>query len=85
MNISRLTCSGIIAFFCTSVLFPSYSNAGERDSSSGRDKPNIIVFFLDDSGYADYAHNGNPTIRTPNISKLVQDRWVGARKLVHCE
>ena len=35
--------------------------------------PNIVVFFLDDSGYGDYAHNGNPTIRTPNISKLAQD------------
>ncbi len=37
------------------------------------DKPNIIVFFLDDSGYGDYAHNGNPTIRTPHISRLVQE------------
>jgi arylsulfatase len=37
------------------------------------DRPNIVVFFLDDSGYGDYAHNGNPTIRTPHITKLVQD------------
>ncbi len=37
------------------------------------DRPNIIVFFLDDSGYGDYAHNGNPTIHTPHISGLVQD------------
>jgi len=37
------------------------------------DRPNIVVFFLDDSGYGDYAHNGNPTIRTPNISRLAQD------------
>lgn len=34
------------------------------------DKPNVIIFFLDDSGYGDYAHNGNPTISTPNISKM---------------
>ena len=34
------------------------------------DKPNVIVFFVDDSGYGDYAHNGNPTISTPNISKI---------------
>ena len=34
------------------------------------DKPNVIVFFVDDSGYGDYAHNGNPTISTPNISKM---------------
>ena len=37
------------------------------------DRPNIIIFFLDDSGYGDFAHNGNPTIRTPNISKLMWD------------
>ena len=36
-------------------------------------KPNVIVFFLDDSGYGDYAHHGNPTIRTPNITRLAQD------------
>jgi len=33
-------------------------------------KPNVIVFYLDDSGYGDFAHNGNPTIKTPNITKL---------------
>ncbi|MCH2208633.1 MAG: sulfatase [Lentisphaerales bacterium] len=36
-------------------------------------KPNVIVFFLDDSGYGDYTHNGNPTISTPNITKLTQE------------
>ena len=52
------------------MLFLSYASAGER---AGRGSPNLVVFFLDDSGYGDYAHNGNPTIRTPNISKLAQD------------
>jgi len=37
------------------------------------DKPNVIVFYLDDSGYGDYAHNGNPTIATPTISKLANE------------
>ena len=49
-------------------LAPSLAHA--RESS---DRPNVIVFFLDDSGYGDFAHNGNPTIRTPNISKLAHD------------
>jgi arylsulfatase A len=53
---------------CTVSLIPSIGHA--RDAG---DRPNVVVFFLDDSGYGDYAHNGNPTIRTPNISKLVQD------------
>ena len=33
-------------------------------------RPNIVLIFLDDSGYGDYSHNGNPTISTPNISRL---------------
>lgn len=37
------------------------------------DRPNIVVIFLDDSGYGDFAHTGNPTIRTPHISRLAQD------------
>ena len=37
------------------------------------DKPNVIIFFLDDSGYGDFAHNGNPTIKTPNITKMVRE------------
>lgn len=37
------------------------------------DRPNVVIFFLDDSGHGDFAHNGNPTIRTPNISRLAQD------------
>jgi len=37
------------------------------------DKPNVIIFYLDDSGYGDYSHNGNPTIATPTISKLAQE------------
>ncbi|TKG96918.1 arylsulfatase [Puteibacter caeruleilacunae] len=32
--------------------------------------PNVVLIYLDDSGYGDYEHNGNPTIKTPNISKL---------------
>ena len=67
----KITCGKIVCLAIMSLaasLTPSIGHARE----SG-DRPNIVVFFLDDSGYGDYAHNGNPTIRTPNISKLVQD------------
>lgn len=37
------------------------------------DKPNVIVVLLDDCGYGDFAHTGNPTIRTPNITRLVNE------------
>ena len=59
-------CLALVAFAVS--LTPSIGQAREVG-----DRPNIVVFFLDDSGYGDYAHNGNPTISTPNISKLAQD------------
>ena len=65
--ITRLTMAALAATLIPS-LASSIAHARESD-----DRPNIIVFFLDDSGYGDYAHNGNPTIRTPNISRLAQD------------
>ena len=73
MNKSRRTLYRLFVFSIATVFFASYATADELKSSAGNGKPNIIVFFLDDSGYGDYAHNGNPTIRTPNISKLAQD------------
>lgn len=35
--------------------------------------PNVILVFLDDAGYADTAHTGHPTVRTPNLSRLVNE------------
>lgn len=37
------------------------------------EKPNVIIFFLDDSGYGDFSHNGNPVIETPNITELATE------------
>lgn len=64
----------VIAFFWAAVvlLVMSLTSAIGHARGAG-DRPNVVVIFLDDSGYGDYAHNGNPTIRTPNISRLVQD------------
>ena len=36
------------------------------------DKPNIVLIFLDDCGYGDFSHTGNPTIHTPNVSEMVK-------------
>lgn len=37
------------------------------------EKPNVVVILLDDAGYGDFSHTGNPTINTPNLSKMVRD------------
>ncbi len=37
------------------------------------EKPNVIVVLLDDCGYGDFTHTGNPTIHTPNVSRMVAE------------
>lgn len=37
------------------------------------EKPNVVVVFLDDCGYGDFSHTGNPTIHTPNVSRMVEE------------
>jgi len=37
------------------------------------DKPNVIILFADDMGYGDITSYGNPTIKTPNLDRMVQE------------
>ncbi len=40
--------------------------------SLAADKPNIVIFLADDSGWGDYSINGNTNIRTPNIDSIAK-------------
>lgn len=37
------------------------------------DRPNVVVVLLDDCGYGDFSHTGNPSIHTPNITRLANE------------
>lgn len=45
--------------------------------AAAADKPNIVILFTDDMGYADLGSYGNPYIRTPNLDRLAGEgqRW----------
>jgi len=37
------------------------------------DKPNVVIVFLDDAGYGMFSHTGNPSIHTPQLSRMVRE------------
>lgn len=51
-------------------LFDSGRTAHARPATN---QPNVVLIFLDDAGYADAAHTGHPTARTPNLSRLMNE------------
>jgi arylsulfatase len=60
----------LLGFFCLFLIAEDVQSKNQKHNLN--DKPNLVVIYLDDSGYGDYEHNGNPTIKTPNITKLKQ-------------
>lgn len=54
--------------FCTfCILILGISN------SQAQTKPNIILLFSDDAGYADFGFQGSKTFSTPNLDKLATE------------
>lgn len=47
------------------------------NSAMAAQKPNVVILFADDLGYADLASYGNPYIRTPSLDALAREgqRW----------
>jgi arylsulfatase A-like enzyme len=58
----------ILALIAVSVGLESAAAAG-----SGSEKPNILVIFIDDMGFADPSCFGNPLIKTPHIDQLAAE------------
>ena len=39
---------------------------------SAREKPNIILIFSDDAGYADFGFHGSQVMKTPGLDQLAR-------------
>ena len=46
---------------------------GSATVSSASERPNIVILYIDDMGYADPSCFGNPAIKTPNIDRLADE------------
>ena len=47
--------------------------AAGASAREATDKPNVIIVFVDDSGYGDYSHTGNPVVNTANLTRMVNE------------
>ena len=55
-------------FFSVFLLHLSFVLCNKNEN-----KPNILIFHVDDQGYGDLSLNGHPTIETPNIDSLAYE------------
>jgi arylsulfatase A-like enzyme len=66
--VGRLISLGVLLFAATAVA-PTDAFGDESDTNGRPDRPNIILVFLDDAGYADFGATGSTT-PTPTIDAL---------------
>ena len=55
-----------IAVLCAPVLFVLTAGAADK-------KPNILILFCDDTGWAEFGFQGNKQIPTPNIDSIAKN------------
>ena len=66
------TVFGHIAFALLIALWLTNAGASETVAKRRPDNPNVVVFFIDDMGFADPACFGNKLVKTPHIDQLAK-------------
>lgn len=67
-NQSRRNFLKVTALTAAALQVPQISQAAKN-----KKKPNFVIVFLDDSGWADFHPFGNPKYKTPNVEQLAKD------------
>ena len=67
MNLKKL-----LSFLTIGILvIISCTNSSKQNTENKQ--PNIVIIFLDDSGYSDFSPFGQKNIQTPNVQKLAEE------------
>ena len=61
-----------ISLALSSTVFSALFNVAQASPSENSElkKPNIVLLFADDAGYADFGFHGSKVMKTPNLDKL---------------
>jgi arylsulfatase A len=70
-NIGLLLCVISLGFSCNSTNINTQSNSITVSS-----KPNVVIIFLDDAGYADYSPFAQQGVQTPHVETLAKEGTV---------
>ncbi|MRI00136.1 sulfatase-like hydrolase/transferase [Kriegella sp. EG-1] len=62
----------LLLIICT-VYLPIVCMAQQSSTLNRQQKPNIILLFADDAGYADFGFQGSKEMITPNLDKLASE------------
>lgn len=62
-----------IPLLLLSVFSLAAGRLSAADSPDASDPPNVVIIFLDDSGYADFQPFGNQQYKTPNVKRLADE------------
>ncbi len=63
----------ILVFFVISFTFTGFTGCNREKNPV---RPNVVIIFLDDSGWADFEPFGDEVIRTPHVSRLAEEGMV---------
>ena len=63
MSLMRIPLFGLLSLTFSSLVFGSQNELRQ---------PNVVIIFLDDSGYSDFHPFGSPDYPTPNVQKLAE-------------
>lgn len=63
----------IYLLFILPVLLVAVVACNRSSTQPSQTQPNIVIIFLDDSGYSDFSPFGQQKIKTPNVAKLAEE------------
>jgi len=62
-----------LPFLFISVAFLGTTISCNRVKKEKEQKPNVVLFFIDDAGYADFKPFGEPRYPTPHVNTLAEE------------